>query len=193
MGEKIVEAVKYLYGCITVETEANLLYTEAQDRLPCPALSTIAIALAEDNQKHAKMIKELWLPLREICFDPSDLADDFKKMAKEIHELKEDISLLVEKEEMEDFIKTLADLEECLHDLYANFLESTLFRTFAQVLYEASSITGDNLSYIFGTMKDDNLKHRNMLIESLYQYQKATQKNIKPLIKYQNPDAWIRY
>jgi hypothetical protein len=195
MSEEVVEAVKYLYGCIMVETESNLLYTIATQRLPCPELSTITIALAQDNQKHAKMIKELCRPLNEMCFNPSDLAKDFKKISIEIDKLKDDITPLVtiEKEEIGDFLKSLTNLEDCLHNLYANFLQSTLFSNFAEALYEASNITEDNLSYIIEAIKKDNLQHRNMLIESLYHYHKATQKNIEPSIKYQNPDSWIRY
>jgi hypothetical protein len=194
MGEKIVEAVKFLYGCISVETEANLLYSTAVEKLPCPELSTMAIALAEDNQKHAKMIKELCHPLHEICFDPSELAKDFKKIAKEIHKLKDGIAPLetIKKEEIADFIKSLVNLEDCLHDLYTNFLKSNLFGSFSRVLSESSSVTEDNLAYIFETIKDDTLNHRNMLIESLYYHHKATQKITKLSIKYQNPDAWIR-
>lgn len=195
MGEKIVDAVKYLYGCIAVETESNLLHIEAIEKLPCPELSTIAIALAEDNQKHIKMIKEVCRPLHEICFDPSEPVNDFRKIIKEVHKVKEEISYPepLEKEKMGDFIKSLADLEDCLYNLYTNFIQSTLFGTIAKVLYESSSITENNLSFIFGIVKEDCLKHRNILVESLYHYHKATQKNIKPSIRYQNPDAWIRY
>lgn len=195
MSEKTLEAIKYLYGCITVETEANLLYTIATQRLPCPELSTITIALAQDNQKHAKMIKELYRPLHEMCFNLNELAKDFKKISDEIDKLKDNITPLetIEKDEIGDFLKSLTNLEDCLHNLYANFLQSTLFSDFAEALYEASSITEDNLAYIIEAIKKDNLQHREMLVESLYHYHKATQKNIEPSVKYQNPDSWIRY
>jgi len=194
MGEKILDATKYLYGCLNLEKELNLLYTMATKKLPSPQ-STITTAIVFDNQKHVAVIKELLKPLSNIYFSPDELSKEFKKSVGEISKLLNVLTMQdkIENEEISELLKALTNIEDILHDFYAHFIESKLIENYYNALPEASGLTGENLKYILQTLKQDNLKHREMLIESLYFYRKSEQKNIDttPIVRYQNPDAWV--
>lgn len=196
MGEKIRESTKYLYGCVTLEQEVNLLYVMATKKLPYSQLRAITTALSFDSQKHAAVIKELLKPALNVDINPDELSKEFKKSSVEIGKL---LNALTEEddiddEQISDLLKTLTNIEDLLHDLYAKFIESKLAEDYSNSLPEESGLTCENLKYILHVLKLDNLKHREMLIESLYFQSKNAQKNkdTTPLVRYQNPDAWVQ-
>jgi hypothetical protein len=55
-------------------------------------------------------------------------------------------------------------------------------------------MTRENLLFIMLALKEDNIKHRNMLIESLFFFNKNKLKNkdLTPMVKFKNPDAWVQ-
>lgn len=195
MGEKIIEATKYLYGCLTLEKEANLLYITVTKKLTSPQLSIVTTALAIDNQKHAAIIQQLLNPVHTYL-GPEELPKQFKKNLGEISKLLNTLTIedTIEDEEINELLKTLTNLEDCLHDSYDNFIESKLSNDYAKVLSGVSDITSENLEYTLKLLKQDELKHREMLIESLYFHSKYLQRNqdTTPIVKYQNPNAWIQ-
>ncbi len=195
MSEKIQEAKKYLYGCLALEKEVNILYATATKKLPCPQLSTITTVLAFDNQKHAAVIKELFKPLLYVYFSPDELPKEFKKSVGEINKLLNDLAIRdsIENDEISEVLKAFTKIEDVLHDFYAYFIESELIEDYYSALSEVSGLTSENLKYILQALKQDNSRHRDMLIESLYFYHKSEQKDkvTAPMVRYQNPDAWV--
>jgi hypothetical protein len=197
MSDKIVMVNKYLYGCFTIEKEISLLYSTATKKLPSPQLSSITTAIAFDKQKHAVVIQELLKPLSYISLSPEELSVEFKSGVDEIRELRN--ALVLDKdldcEGIEKLLKNLTNLEDSLSDLYGNLIESKLLEEYSEGTTDEHVLTGENLKYILQAFKQDNLKHRDMLIESLYFYKKNLQKNIDntPKVRYNNPDSWYIY
>jgi hypothetical protein len=194
MGEKIREVTKYLYGCLTTEKEISPLYITATTKLPCPQLSAITLSIAYDNQKHAAVLLELLKPLLHISISKNELSKEFKIGFCEISNLHN--RLIMEKnmdyEEVDKLLKDLTNLEDYLNDLYTNFIDSKLIENYSNGFLDEPILTGENLVYILRTLKQDNLKHRSMLIDSFDFFKKTLPKNKDATAKfrYQNPDAW---
>jgi|WetSurMetagenome_2_1015567.scaffolds.fasta_scaffold93568_1 hypothetical protein len=197
MGDKILKVTKYLHGCQTIEKEVSLLYTTATKKLPSPQLSTITTAIAFDKQKHAAVIEELLKPLSYIALSPNELSAEFKSGVEETRKLRNAIAVHndLNPEEIEKFLKNLTNLEDSLSDLYGNLIDSKLLEDYSKDVADEPVLSSENLKYILQAFKQDNLKHRDMLIESLYFYKKNLQKNIDntPKVRYNNPDSWYIY
>ena len=194
MDEKVGAATKHLYGCLTLAEEINLLYFTATKKLPFP-LSIITTIIAYDNHKHAAVIKELLKPVLQTHLSLNELSMEFKKSICEISNLLNDINNKesIEHEDISNFLKSLTNIEDCHLNFYCDFIESKLIEDYTNAIPEASSLTIQNLKYILQTLKQDNLKHRDMLIESLYFHHKNEEKNkdYTPIVRFQNPNAWV--
>ena len=93
-----------------------------------------------------------------------------------------------------DFLKSLASLENCIYEVYSFFVKSEMLKNFVKGISHFVPITMENLTYIINLMMEDNLKHRQMLLEDVYFFEENKLKNTQnraPFVKYQNPDAWI--
>jgi hypothetical protein len=194
MGDKISEATKYLYGCLTLEKEVNHLYVTATKKLPSPLLTIITTAIAYDYQKHVTIIQELLKPI-DSSINPDELPKEFKKSVNEIGKLIDALANEdnIDADEVRYLLKNLTDLEDGLHNFYANFVESKMLEDYSDALSEVSDLTDEYLSFILNAIMQENLGHREMLIEGLSFHSKNEQKNkdSTPAIRYQNPDAWV--
>jgi hypothetical protein len=194
MSKKIPEAAKYLYGCLTLEKEVNHLYITATKKLPSPLLTIITTAIAYDYQKHVTMIQELLKPLNPYLI-PDDLPKEFKKSVNEIGKLIDALANedSIDADEVRDLLKNLTDLEDGLHNFYTNFVESKMIEDYSDALLDVSDLTDEYLKFILNDIMQENLEHREMLIEGLSFHSKNEQKNkdTTPVIRYQNPDAWV--
>lgn len=196
LSEKTREFAKYLYGCLTIEKEVNLLYASSTKKLPSQQLQIIITALAYDNQKHAAVLQKLREPLFYIHLSSDELSKEFKKIICELSQLRYTIDMKgnLDKEDTITLLKSLTEVEDCLGNLYGNLIESKLADDYSDTFLNDSSLTSENLKYILQTLNQDNLKHRDMLIESLYFFNRNLQKtkDTTPIVRYQNPDAWVQ-
>jgi hypothetical protein len=196
LSEKTREFAKYLYGCLAIEKEVNLLYASSTKKLHSQQLQIIITALAYDNQKHAAVLQKLREPLFYIHLSSDELSKEFKKIICELSQLRYTIDMKgnLDKEDTITLLKSLAEVEDCLGNLYGNLIESKLADDYSNTVLNDSGLTSENLKYILQTLNQDNLKHRDMLIESLYFFNRNLQKtkDTTPIVRYQNPNAWVQ-
>jgi hypothetical protein len=196
MDKKLQEVNKHLYGCFTVEKEVNLLYVATTKKFPQTQLSVITTALAYNHQKNAAVIREILIPLIRTHVSSCKLSQEFTEGIEEIRELRNMLSMKddMEYEETSDLLKDLATIEDYLDGLYAYLIESEFIENYSYAFSEISGLTSENLQYILQALKQDNIKHREILIEGTFFYQKNHQSNIDttPIVRYKNPNAWVR-
>jgi hypothetical protein len=196
MSKKIREVNKYLYGCFAVEKEANLLYVTATRKLPSQQLSAITTALAYNHQKNAAVIQELLKPIVRLHLNSYKLSKEFKEGIGEISKLRNALDMRdnLEGEEINELLKNLTNVEDYLNDLYTELLESRLIENYSYTFSEVSASTRESIEYILQALKQDNLKHRDMLVESIFFNRKIQQRNedTTPIVRYKNPDAWVQ-
>lgn len=193
---KIEETVKYLSCCRILENETYSLYSIAAKKIDRPEISSITSAIAHDCLKHSKVIQELLKPITGISTDINQCNKDFRKVMKETQKLSGELSLLdtISEDMLPEFLKGLVALEDYLYEIYNFFVDSPMLKEFADGLSVYYRVTPENLTFIIECLKEDNQKHREMLIETLYFFNKSQMKNQEnppPFVKYQNPDRWV--
>lgn len=193
MQEIKIESVKYLSCCRTLESEAFTFYKFLTSKIKHTGLRALTVAIAHDCLKHSLVIHELIKTIPAI--NANDMNQDFKKVYNELHTCTHQINKIeaINDEALPDFIKSIANLEDYFYQIYSTFIESELHEQFAFNASSFSAITSENLALIIENLEEDNQRHRDMLIQSLYYLNKkeTPDKEIThPVVRYQNPDSW---
>ena len=197
MGEKISEVSKYLCGCFTLEKEISDLYFAVTKKLPCQQLSLITLSIAYDNQKHVAVLNEILKPLLHIPISKNLLSEEFKVGFCEVSKLHNTLIMKgdMDSEDIDSLLNNLTKIEDYLYDLYVNLIDFKLMQDYSTSFSDYSVLNSENLFYILKTLKQDNLKHRRMLIDGLYFYNRnfIENKDTTPIVRYQNPEAWVHH
>ena len=91
-------------------------------------------------------------------------------------------------------LKEAINLETLLSQIYTKFLESNSAKATVTELAKTGTLTFDSFKKLFEYIKEEKSKNKEAIVESLYILEfkeKENQKQITPIVKYQNPDAWI--
>ena len=189
-------AAKYLLNCHNIEAETYTLYSTVSKKINRPELTSILRAIAQDSQKHAKVIEELFKPFVFTNFENAKYDKNFNKLAKEIRKKSDSFRLIetINDEEIPDLLKDLTKIEDNLLDFYCQFIDSEMLKAFTDKMSTSTDMTRENLLFILQSIKEEQIKNRNMLIESLYFFNKnkLRNKDLTPIVRFKNPDAWVR-
>lgn len=187
--------VEYLSYCVVLEEQMFTLYNMLVNKMRSPELSNIVVGLAYDCLKHAKIIEELLKPVPKIEVDLNECEGMQIKAWNEIRNCLSGLSEVkyIRQDILSDFLKSLTNVEDTMSDIYSSFLKSKLADDYTCVVSCIIPATKENLTFIMNSMIEDNLKHRAMLIEAAYFFNKnrCKNENTAPAVRYQNPDSWI--
>ena len=196
MNEKFQESVQYLRSCNIIETEAYNLYDSLSKKINEPESSFI-LSIAYDSLKCAKIIQGF--------LDHLDLTDLNQTIGKRnLTEIAQETATLNKKisktnnlyyQMTVEVLKELIQLEDLLVDAYNGFLQSPGPKMIADEYSGVVFISGTNVKKIVESFIEQKTKHREILIEIIYGVeakQAEIIRQITPVVKYQNPDAWIR-
>ncbi|MBE3116098.1 hypothetical protein IMZ68_02740, partial [Candidatus Bathyarchaeota archaeon] len=89
----------------------------------------------------------------------------------------------------------LIALEDLIGEAYTTYVQSPATKILADELSKIVTVDLNNFKKIFETFVEQKEKHRETIIEIMYCYEAKEAdrlRHIAPLIKYQNPDSWIR-
>jgi hypothetical protein len=196
MNEKFQESAQYLKSCSNIETEAYNLYDTLSKKINEPESSFI-LGLAYDSLKCAKIIQGILEHL-----DLTELTSVYSK--KTLTEIAQETAILNKKisktnnlyyQLTVEVLKELIQLEDLLVDAYNGFLQSPGPKMIADEYSGVVYISGTNVKKIVESFVEQKTKHREILIEIIYGVeakQAEIIRQITPVVKYQNPDAWIR-
>jgi rubrerythrin len=197
MPTKQTDAVKYLVNCRNLEYATYSLYSAVTKKLKRPEINCILRGIAQDCFKHTKIIEELFKPLSFASYESGKNDKNYNKLSSEIRKYTNNLTPIevFNDDEMPDLLNDLTEIEDCLSDFYSYFIDSQMLKQFTDQLSTVTDITEENLLFILKILKIDKLKHRNMLVETLHFYKESKLRNrdTTPLVRFQNPDAWIHY
>jgi len=180
---------------VIVENEAFNLYETLSKKINQPESSFI-LGIAYDSLKNAKIIQGTL-----ECFDPLD--PENKNIRKDLTELAAQISLLGKKiakiNNLDyliscEILKEAINLEVLLTEVYTNYLKSSSPKIIVDELSETLVVNLNTFKKLIQGFIDEKGKHRETIVETMYLLEaKETEVNrqITPIIKYRNPDAWI--
>jgi hypothetical protein len=195
MNDKLRESAQYLKHCMTIENEAFNLYETLSKKINQPESSFI-LGIAYDSLKNAKIIQGIL-----DCFEP--LEPENKNVRKDLSDLAAEIAVLekkISKINSLDYLisceilKESINLEVLLSEVYTNYLKSSSPKIIVEELSETVVVNLNNFKKLIEGIIEEKGKHRQTIVETMYLLEaKETEvhRQITPIIKYQNPDAWI--
>jgi hypothetical protein len=195
MNDKVQESIQYLKQCSIVENESSRLYETLSRKINQPE-SSYVLGLAYDSLKNSKIIQAVI-----DYFDPEEIEN--KNTKKNLTELAAETAMLHKKASKInnldyllscEILKQLITLEDKMGQAYKNYLQTNAPKTLAEELSKSVTINFVNFKKIFETFIEEKIKHRGTLVDIMYSLElKETEihRKITPLVKYQNPDAWI--
>lgn len=193
---KLEESTQYLRCFGIIETECFNLYAKLSKKINHPE-SSLILGIGYDSLKCFKIIQAIL-----DCFDQTntesvktkkdltDLAAQLSSFSKEI----EKINCLNYQSSCE-VLKELTKLEKFLTDTYSSYAHSSAINAIAQEVTKYANANVDNFTKVFERIAEEKERHREELIEIIYALEQTEAnrlRQITPVVKYQNPDAWIR-
>lgn len=195
MNDKLRESLQYLKQCSIIENEAFKLHETLSKKINQPESSFI-LGVAYNSLKNSKIIQGIL-----DCFDLSELENknvrkDLSELAAETIMLEQKISKINSLEYLVscEMLKESINLEVLLSKVYTNYLQSNSAKVIVDELTKTGTINLANFKKLFEYIIEEKGKDKETIIESMYVLEsKETEirRQITPIIKYQNPDAWI--
>jgi hypothetical protein len=195
MNDKVQESIQYLKQCSIVENESFRLYETLSKKINQPE-SSYVLGLAYDSLKNTKIIQAV-----TDYFDSEEIEN--KNTKKNLTELATETAMLFKKASKInnldyllacEILKQLITLEDEMGEAYKNYLQTNAPKTLAEELSKSVTINFVNFKKIFENFIEEKIKHRGTLVDIMYSLElKETEihRKITPLVKYQNPEAWI--
>jgi hypothetical protein len=196
MNEKLRESVQYLKQCTSIENETFKLCETLSKKMNQPESSFI-LGIAYDSQKNAKIIQGILDRLDLPELENKNLRKELAELAIDIMTLEKTISKISNLEYLItcETLKKSINLEVLLTKVYTNYLESNSARTIVDELSKTGIIALESFKKVFEYLIEEKGRHRQTLVETMYileAKETETRRQITPIVKYQNPDQWIR-
>ncbi len=196
MNEKLRESIQYLKQCSNIENETFKLYETLSKKMNQPESSFI-LGIAHDSQKNVKIIQGILDRLDISELENKNARKELSELTADIIALEKTISKINNLEYLTscEMIKKSVNLEVLLVKVYTNYLESNSARTIVDELSKTQILDLDNFKKVFEYFVEEKGRHRQTLVETMYVLESKeteTRRQITPLVKYQNPDQWIR-
>jgi hypothetical protein len=196
MNDKLRESIQYLKQCTTIENETFKLYETLSKKMNQPESSFI-LGIAYDSQKSAKIIQGILNCLELPELENKNSRKELAELDTDIMTLEKTISKISNLEYLItcEMIKKSINLEVLLTKVYTNYLESNSARTIVDELSKTGIIDLDSFKKVFEYLIEEKGRHRQTFVETMYVLEvkeTETRRQITPVVKYQNPDKWIR-
>jgi hypothetical protein len=195
MNDKLRESAQYLKQCMIVENEAFNLYETLSKKINQPESSFI-LGIAYDSLKNARIIQGIL-----DCFDLEDADNkngrkDLSELAAQIMELEKKIGKINNLDYLvsSEILKEAINIEVLLTEVYTNYVKSSSPKIIIDELSETIVVNLETFKKVIQGFIDEKGKHRETIVETMYFLEaKETEvhRQITPIIKYRNPDAWI--
>ena len=196
MNEKSEESAQYLRCCSNIEIEAFRLYEKLSKKINNPESSFI-LGFAYDSLKCSKIIQGLLQTFDQTETENLNCKKNLLALLDEVSAFSKIISKInnIDYQSFCEILNELIILEDLLSEVYTNFLQSSGPKIIADELSKLVIADLSNLKKVFETFVEDKEKHRGTIVEIIYssEAKKADKlKHTTPMVKYQNPDTWIR-
>ena len=197
LNNKEKDALRFLKCASVLEDEMFQLYHDMAIRTDFPDVKALLVGLAYESLKHSKMVKELSKTLLELDVEANDSRKELGRVWKQAHAFTEQISVKsrIGSEDLQVFLKDLADLEDLICEKYAVFLQPKVLHFVAGEISRKSPVDLETLKSVFENISSEKENHREILIAVIYYFvtrELEKEKDYTPVVRYQNPDGWSR-
>ncbi len=196
MSDKLEESLQYLKNCSIIESEAFKLYETLSKKINQPESSFI-LGLAYDSLKNAKIIQGILDNFEPTEIENKNVRKNLSELGAEIANLQKTIAKINSLDYLIscEILKQTTKLEAALSKVYTNYLQSNSVRLIVDELLKTGTVNLGDFKKVIEGFVEEKGKHRETIVEAVYILEgkeTETRRQITPLVKYQNPDAWIR-
>ena len=195
LNEKLQESAVYLRCCNTLELEAFKLYETLSRKINHPE-SSFVLGLAYDHLKRGKIIQGILgnFDLREI--ENLSCRRNLDELLSEISAFSKSISRInnLNCEVASEILNELINMEELLCGVYTSYLQSSAPKFLVDEFSKLVIVNLVNFKKVFEAFVEEKDTYRETIIEVIFSLEaKETDRlrHITPVVKFQNPDAWI--
>ena len=195
MNGKIEESTLYLKSCSNLETQVFSLYEALSKKINQPENSFI-LGFAYDSLKCAKTIEAILEYFDKTEIENMSCRKDIAELINGVEYFRKKIAKVnnVNYEMTCESLKKLSNLEDRLSSVYTSYLQSSLIRVLSDE-FSRLAIDSSNFKKIFENFLEQKQKHKETIIEIIYSFETKEAdrlRNTTPLVRYRNPDTWIR-
>ena len=195
MNDKLQESALYLRCCNSLEIEAFRLYETLSRKINHPE-SSFVLGLAYDHLKRAKIIQGIIgnFDLHEI--ENLSCKKNLEELSLEISAFSKAISRInnLNCEVTCEVLNELVNMEELVCDAYMSYLQSSAPKFLVDEFSKLLVVNLVNFKKVFESFVEQKETYRETIIEVIFSLEaKETDRlrHITPMVKFQNPDAWI--
>jgi rubrerythrin len=189
------QAIAKYINCLSIlEDRTALLYINLSERVETPLTKSLLLSISKDSSKHSILLKG-------IAHSISDSKQNRKDCAKKLGEVWDIVTNYLNKVNKKnkmsklgfsELLPKLTALESSLGEEYYVFVQMKTLQLMAKEINQLYGIDLENIKKVFESVIRDEEHHREILatITAIIS-KKLTKKDNTPIVKYQNPDAWI--
>jgi hypothetical protein len=195
-NEKLQTYARYLNCCSSLEIESFRLYQLLSRKMNNPESSFI-LGIAYDSLKSSKITQSILEAFSQTETVGKECDKSLSKLLEEIQAFTRSLLRVrnIDNELFIDILKELTNLEDLLGLVYSNFNQSTGPKLITDEMSKLVTTDISNFKKIFDSFVENKTEHRETITEIIYYFEGRETKKpkyVSPVVKYQNPDAWIK-
>ena len=191
--EDIADFLKY---SSFLEEKTSLLYHSLADKVDLPLIKSMLLHIAYDSQKHSAMLNGVCTSIGGSKITTKDCEKKASITWKVIEDLMHEISSEknIPKDTVPSLVKKLALLESNFGEEYFILVQMKTLEYMTREIHEMYNVQLQDMKNVFEAIIRDEETHKELLLkmERFLVKDKKKAKETKPLLKYQNPDAWSK-
>ena len=180
-----------------MEDRAASLYMILAEKIEWPLIKSMVLRIAFDAQKHSAVLDGVVQSISTLKKKPESCAKNLKQALDSVSSLSKEIARKEKITEV-DFASIEGELnvlESVIGEEYAIMIDLETLRLMAGILSEIYKLDVGNVGNMFLEIIRDEDIHRSLLAEIRRMFLATQEKMVDnaPLVKYQNPDAWVKF
>ena len=182
--------------CLSVlESKTAVLYNALSEKVELPFIKSLLKGISLDSKKHSTLLFGVSKSLPETKWKPKDCQKALGKVLSSVDNFIIDLSKIdsLPASYLPELSKQLAVLESTMGEEYFVFVQLKTLEFMSKEIGKIYNINLDSLKDIFTAIIDDEEHHREILatIRELIRKKEDEERDNTPLVRFQNPDAWI--
>ncbi len=183
-------------NCLSILENATAhLYHALSDWTGTPVAKGLLLNIALDSTKHATLLKSISDSLAASKTRSKDCAKNLNEVWQLTDSLRKEIERKQKgnKLELSKLIDELTSLESTLGEEYYIFVQMKNLAVLSKKINELYSVKLSAIRTIINSIIRDEERHREILstIKQLLSHNKETETDNTPIVRFQNPDAWV--
>ncbi len=191
------DVANYLYCLSVLEEKAAIVYMSLAQKIEWPLVKSMVLQVTYDSQKHSAVLHGLAQGISPSVKSPKTCAKNLKPTLELISSVAKEIARKEKITEL-DFTSIedqLTTLESVFGEEYSMILDLDTLRRMSVKISDTYGLDVSSLGTTFLNIIRDEDTHRSLLadIRRLFLTKPQKKTDNTPLVKFQNPDAWVRF